>query len=84
MAIGTPIICSKIPTNEEIISDRKEGILIDPHDIREIEAAIVELLENPELRSELSFNARKKIIQLDVNKVFPQLIESYESQIRGP
>ncbi|WP_458747520.1 glycosyltransferase family 4 protein [Candidatus Nitrosocosmicus sp. T] len=83
MATGTPIICSKIPTNAEIISDRKEGILIDPHNPREIEKVIIELLENSMLRSELSYNAKKKVLKFDVNIVFPKLIQSYDNQIGG-
>jgi glycosyltransferase involved in cell wall biosynthesis len=81
MATGPAIICSNIPTNAEIISHRKEGILIDPHDTSEIEKVIIELIENPKLRSELSYNAKKKAIQFDVNIVFPKLIELYEKQI---
>jgi glycosyltransferase involved in cell wall biosynthesis len=83
MATGTPIICSKIPTNAEIISDRKEGILIDPYNVRGIGNAIIELLKNSMLRSELSYNARKKVLQFDINNVFPKLIQSYEIQLGG-
>lgn len=84
LASGTPIICSNIPTNAEIINDRKEGILIDPHNPLEIENAIIELLDNPMLRSELSNNAKKKAIQFDVNSVFPNLIQSYENLVGRP
>lgn len=78
MATRSAIICSKIPTNAEIISDRKEGILIDPNDPREIEKVIIELVDNAELRSELSYNAEKKAIQFDINTVFPKIIRIYE------
>jgi glycosyltransferase involved in cell wall biosynthesis len=81
MATGVPIICSKIPTNAEIISDRKEGILIDPHNIHEIENSIIELLEDSMLRSELSNNAKKKVLQFDVNNVFPKLVQFYGSYL---
>ena len=81
MAIGCAIICSRIPTNVEIISDRKEGILIDPHNINQIEKAIMELIEDDLLRSELKYNAKKKSNHFDINIVFPKLILSYEKLI---
>jgi glycosyltransferase involved in cell wall biosynthesis len=84
MATGPAIICSNIPTNAEMISDRKEGILIDPNDPVEIEKVIIELLENSMLRSELRYNAKRKVLQFDVNVVFPKLIQSYENQIGRP
>lgn len=81
MATGCAIICSKISTNAEIISDRKEGILIDPNNINEIERVIIELFENDSLRSELKHNAKKKAIQFDINTVFPKVILLYEKLI---
>lgn len=81
MATGISIICSNIPSNAELISDRKEGILIDPHKPREIENAVIELLENSNLRVELSKNAKMKATQFDLNLVFPKLIQTYENQI---
>ncbi|TVP41701.1 glycosyltransferase family 4 protein [Candidatus Nitrosocosmicus arcticus] len=84
MATGCAIICSKIPTNAEIISDRKEGILIDPHNLIEMEKVIRELIEDDLLRSELKCNAEKKAIQFDINVVFPKVILSYDKLIGRP
>jgi glycosyltransferase involved in cell wall biosynthesis len=84
MATGCAIICSRIPTNSEIISDRKEGILVDPYDPTQIQKVIIELFENNSLRMELGSNAKKKAMQFDINVIFPKLIHSYEKLMGTP
>lgn len=81
MAAGRSIICSNIPTNAEIITHRRDGILVDPNNIKEIENAILELLDNAELRSELSSNAKKRVLEFGINMIFPKVINIYENQI---
>ena len=59
MASGVPIISSKIPSINEILS-QGEGILIDTRDPRDISEAIAKLLEDSTTRLKLGENARKK------------------------
>lgn len=52
MACGTPVIASNASSLPEVVGDA--GILVNPRDIEETSQALVDLLENGELRSELS------------------------------
>jgi glycosyltransferase involved in cell wall biosynthesis len=78
MATGRAIIGSKISTISEIVTDSKEGILVDPYDPTEIQKAIIELFENDSLSKELGSNANEKALQFDINTIFPKLIYHYE------
>jgi glycosyltransferase involved in cell wall biosynthesis len=78
MATGCPIICSNISTNAEIISHKKEGFLVDPHNIDEIEGAILNLLEDDSLRDYLKYNAVLKANQFDINSIFPKILDLYQ------
>lgn len=78
MANGCAIIGSRIPTISEIVTDRNEGILVNPYDPIEIQKGIIELLENDSLRTELGKNAKTKARHFDINMVFPKLIRYYE------
>lgn len=56
-ACGKPIIASKLPGLEEI-EQAHFGILVDPGDIKGLAHAIRELINNRDLRDEMSRNAR--------------------------
>ena len=49
MACGLPIISSNLPFNEDILGE-DNSILVDPLDIKSIQAAITRLRDNPEER----------------------------------
>ncbi len=52
MACGTPVITSNLASLPEITGDA--AILIDPHDIAAITSAMVNIGQDPEMRSQLS------------------------------
>jgi glycosyltransferase involved in cell wall biosynthesis len=78
MATGRAIICSNIATNAEIISHRKEGLLIDPYRIDSIEQAIVDALTDDKLRLQLEQNAKEKAIQFNMHTIFLKILHIYE------
>lgn len=49
MAFGKPILCSKWAGASEIIIDRSNGYLFDPHQTQEIADAMQNLIEQPKL-----------------------------------
>jgi glycosyltransferase involved in cell wall biosynthesis len=59
MAVGLPVIASKIPALEELVSDA--GILIDPRDKEQIKEAILKLIDDENLRIKLGTEAKKRI-----------------------
>ena len=60
-ACGVPVIATKIKAFAEIIEDKKDGILVAPKDSGALSTAILDLLNNSNLASQIAVNARKKV-----------------------
>ena len=54
MAAGTPIVCSDIHGYKGVVRRGREGLLVPPHEPKELAAAIARLLADPELRAQMS------------------------------
>jgi len=78
-AAGKAIIASNIPGIPEIIENGKTGLLVSPSEIGEIKEAIFTLYKDPRLTRELSHNALNDAPRHDENKIFQQLLQTYES-----
>lgn len=65
MACGKPIISSNLPFNQDILN-RTNSILINPNNIQEMRSAIIELINNDDLRKELASNALKDSQKLTI------------------
>ncbi len=53
MAQRIPVIATRVGGVREIIRDKETGILVAPKDVRSLVEAIIELLENEELRNKI-------------------------------
>jgi glycosyltransferase involved in cell wall biosynthesis len=60
-AVGVPIIATKVGGVPELIKDYETGIIINPGDREHLYNAIVELIDNPDLRKKLSNNIRSHV-----------------------
>jgi glycosyltransferase involved in cell wall biosynthesis len=78
-AAGKAIIASNIPGIPEIIENGKTGLLVNPHEIGEIKEAILKLYKDPRLTRELASNALNEASRHDENKIFQQLLQTYET-----
>ena len=61
MAMGLPVVASKLDGIAEVIADGHEGLLVESGDAGGFAESASRLLENPALGSEFAANARKKI-----------------------
>ena len=59
--LGTPVIATKVGGIPEMIIENKTGFLVPPGNSRKLAETIRYLAENPEVRKEVSENARKYI-----------------------
>jgi len=57
MACGTPVVASRVGALPEVVGDA--GSLVDPRDVDGIAAAIINLLEDQEVRDQLAERARQ-------------------------
>lgn len=86
MAVGTPVIASKIGGLPEIVDHQRNGFLIPPADVQALEHKLHWLLTNRSHWSEMSLNGQKKIreqfsIQASVNAIqqlYAELVPCYE------
>lgn len=77
MACGRAIICSNIDTNREVVSDKQEALLVDPHRPSEIADAIKLICMDDSLRLRLGHNAKARSIEYDEDIIFPKILEYY-------
>jgi glycosyltransferase involved in cell wall biosynthesis len=62
MAVGAPVICSDIPGNNHIVSDRVDGNLFPMDDSASLADAIEDLIIHPSVRASYASNGRSKIL----------------------
>lgn len=61
-AVGIPTIGSNIPGVADTIEDGKTGLLVEPKNIPELQAAILRLAEDASLRHQLGLAARQNVL----------------------
>ena len=61
MACGVPVVATKFGGPPEIVSDGRDGRLVDPTNINMFASAIVDLLSNPNLREQMGKTAREHV-----------------------
>ncbi len=61
MAVGVPVIATKVGAFPEIIEHRKNGFLVPPRDDEALKDTIMEFLENRRLVERIVINARKRV-----------------------
>ena len=79
MSSARAIVCSDIPANRELISNELDGLLVNPDDTEGIKESIQRLCKDDSLRRVLGDNAKSKASKYDKKKVFPQILNEYNS-----
>jgi len=78
MACGRAIICSDIPSNQELVRHNQEALLVNPYNSEELKRTIQLLSNNESLRFKLGYNAKIRASQYDEDMVFPKILQQYE------
>jgi glycosyltransferase involved in cell wall biosynthesis len=69
MAMGVPVVATRITAIPELVEDGVSGLLVAPNDTAALTEAIDRLVCDPELRARLAANARARVLErFDVNK----------------
>ncbi len=76
MACGTPVITSAVATMPEHVGDA--GILIPPQDQQALTDAILTVLNNDELRSELSIKGCRQAANFTWQRAAQETLEVYQ------
>lgn len=62
-AAGLPIVCSRIPAHEELLTDGIEALMHAPEDVAGLVATLWSLLANPSLARTLGEAARARVVR---------------------
>ena len=81
MSSGNPVVASRIGGIPEIIQPYENGMLIAPGDSTKLAEHIIHLLENEDLRKELSQNSRETIEKRFSVKVMAEKTHSFYRRI---
>jgi glycosyltransferase involved in cell wall biosynthesis len=61
MASGCPVIATNVGGVPELIGDQDSGLLVTPNDPGQLSSALLRLAKDPDLRSELGTNGRRRV-----------------------
>jgi glycosyltransferase involved in cell wall biosynthesis len=61
MAVGTPLITTRVGGTGEVVVDGRNGLLCEPGDVRELRDALSRLLGNPGYAAELGLTGRESV-----------------------
>lgn len=78
MASGVPIIASDIPGYRTVLTNKVEGLLVQPENEGALAQAIIRLLKEPEVRRKMGENGRARAEGYSWVKVTQQLLDYYE------
>jgi glycosyltransferase involved in cell wall biosynthesis len=77
-ACGKPIVTTDSPGCREIVKDRVNGILVPIKDAYAVASAVLELIEQPNLRKEMGIKGRDLVLnEFSVGEVIRKTLEVY-------
>jgi phosphatidylinositol alpha-mannosyltransferase len=82
MAAGAPIVASDIHGYKGVVRRGREGLLVPPHEPKELATAIARLLDDPEMRAEMSAAGRARAEQFSWPRVTGKVEDYYGFVIR--
>jgi len=80
MALGVPVISTKLTGIPELIEHNQSGLLVPPKNSKQLAETIAFLIDNPERRKKFSQNARERILKdFNLQKNVSKLKSIFES-----
>jgi len=84
MSTGKPVVSTRIPSIEQIISHGDNGLLVTPGDFQELALAIGTLLTDHNMRKKLGDNARRTALtKYSWNLVLRRLDDIYKAEMEA-
>jgi phosphatidylinositol alpha-mannosyltransferase len=81
MAVGRPVVASKIPGYDRVIIDGYNGLFFDPHNPQDIADKIICVLKNVNIGDRLMYNARKFVREYSWLNVARMVEEFYREKL---
>lgn len=83
MALGNVVIASNVGGIPELIEDGVTGLLVPPKNPEALAKAIINVLEDLELRNKIKVNAIKRAMDFDIEKTVGKIEEVYTEVSNG-
>ena len=77
MALGKPPVITRVGGHPELVSDRRDGLLVPPADASALAAGIVSVLADQRLRARLGEAARRRAADFDIRTAVRRMEEVY-------
>jgi len=61
MSCATPVLTTRLPAIDEIITDKKNGYLVKPNDVKDLKSKILEIIKNKDALEKIGLKARAKV-----------------------
>jgi glycosyltransferase involved in cell wall biosynthesis len=78
MAMGRPVVASRIGGLPDIVVDGETGLLVPPCDKQALREAIERLLNDPELREQMGSRGQQRVAEFQARTVVPRIEEVYQ------
>lgn len=82
MAMGRPVVASRIGGLTAIVVDGETGMLVPPGDYRALREAIQALLDDPARRERMGTLAKQRVDQFRTKSVVPQIEQVYQELLQ--
>jgi glycosyltransferase involved in cell wall biosynthesis len=83
MAMGRPIVASRIGGLTDIIVDGQNGLLVEPGDAGALRDAIQGLLDDPSRRECMADMARRRVVEFQAQSVVPRIEQVYREVLQS-
>jgi glycosyltransferase involved in cell wall biosynthesis len=83
MSLEKPVVAFDIEGPNEIITDRKEGLLVEPEDVKGLAEAIVTILRDPELACLAGKSGRETVISRFSARTVAERISKIYDEVTG-
>jgi len=77
MAAGAPIVCSDIHGYKGVVRRGEQALLVPPRDVKALVEAIARLLDDPQLRAQMSASGRARAVQFSWENITAKVEEYY-------
>ena len=80
MALGTPVVSTRVSGIPELIRDGVNGMLAEPNDPESLAAALRKVLDSPQTAGRLAFKARETVVRdFDLSTCVAKLRDQFRS-----
>ena len=83
MAMGRPIVASRIGGLTDILVDGQTGLLVPPGDVQGLREAIQCLLDDAGRRHDMGMIAKQRVVAFQANSVVPRIEEVYRKVLNS-